>query len=158
KTKAVRLTGKDYNQVVSSVLDHCPVNGLAILMHELRGLLAAQGAQTELGARVAGLLAPIDTGARERCESLALGQVGSHACAAAKRMVDTAVALNWFDSELAAKLLSASTPGVVEVVARWIRTQQQETPWPLTDEIATATQIALSSMVAAPVVGVLLEV
>jgi hypothetical protein len=152
---AVRLSGKPRDRAVAAALDGCPVVEASRLQPELDHLCGLSGISPELVARIAGILAPVDSTWRARCRSFLLGVAASHARAAAGRLAESAAAHDWFDDVYLAGLLSSAVPGAVISIADLISVFQGRGR-ALTTLLADAVRAALEASTAAPLTAQLL--
>jgi hypothetical protein len=154
---ATRLSGKPRDRALAAALDGCPVVEASRLQPELDHLYGLGGISPELVARVAGILAPLDSTWRARCSSFVLGLAASHARAAARRLTESAAAHDWFDDVYLAGLLSSTVPGAVMSIADLISVFQGRGR-ALTVLLASAVRDALAASTAAPVTTQLLAI
>jgi hypothetical protein len=95
-----------------------------------------------MAGRVAGTFAPTHADMRQRCQTLVLAAESRPALAAANQLAAVATARQWFDAQLATRLLASPTSGAVLHIARWIAACHNR---PLPETLARAVIGALDS-------------
>jgi pimeloyl-ACP methyl ester carboxylesterase len=152
-----KLYGAELDKVVRSILDGCPAGSVAVLTARLSALVGDDRLNPETRARIAGVLAPFEDQARERCAELITGTSANQARAAAHRLADTGWAVGWFDPSYIGPLLRSPTSGAVGMIAEWIgRWQGDGTP--LDERLAVEVLSALYTANAPAVARSLLAV